>query len=49
MSSYKKSLILCSALLFLSGCSSKTVDLENKQPEIKKIVEIKTKNFDLEN
>ncbi len=49
MSSYKKSLILCFSLLFLSGCSSKTVDLENKQPEIKKFVEIKTKNFELEN
>ena len=49
MSSYKKSLILCSALLFLSGCSGKTIDLENKQPEVKKFVEIKTKNFELEN
>ncbi len=49
MSSYKKSLILCSALLFLSGCSSKTVDLESKQSEIRKIVEVKTKNFELEN
>jgi hypothetical protein len=47
--SYKKSLILCFFLLLFSGCSNKTLELENKKPEKIKFVEVKTKSFDLEN
>jgi len=47
--SYKKSLVLCSLLLLFNGCSNKTLDLENKEPSKIKFVEVKTKNFELEN
>lgn len=49
MSSYKKSLILCSLLLVFSACSNKTLDLENKEQSEIKFVEVKTKTFELEN
>jgi tetratricopeptide (TPR) repeat protein len=49
VSSYKKSLILCFFLLLFSGCTNKTLELKNKEPEKIKFVEVKTKNFNLEN
>ena len=49
MPSYKKSLILCSLLLFFGGCNNKTLVIENKEPIKIKFVEVKTKSFDLEN
>lgn len=50
MSSYKKALIFCFSLLFIYGCSNKTLEIENKEPlQQKKIVEVETKEFDLEN
>ena len=49
MSSYKKSLTCCLLLLFFNGCSTKTIDSENKQPEKIKFVEVKIKSFEPEN
>lgn len=49
MPSYKKSLVLCCLLLLFNGCSNKTLDLENKEPEKTEFVKVKTKNFESEN
>ena len=49
MPSYKKSLVLCCLLLLFNGCSNKTLDLENKEPQKIKYVKVKTKSFELEN
>lgn len=49
MPSYKKSLIFCSLLLILTGCSTKIVDTENKEIPNKVFTKVKTKSYDLEN
>lgn len=48
MSSYQKSLVLCSLLILLTGCSTKEeISIENKEP-VKTFINVKTKSFDLE-
>jgi tetratricopeptide (TPR) repeat protein len=47
--SYKKSLILCSLLFLLNGCSTKTINNENKDVSEKIFTKVKTKPYDLEN
>ena len=51
MPSYKKSLIFCFLLIFFTACSSKPIEVEKKEePKVeKKLVEVKLKNFELEN
>lgn len=49
MPSYKKSLIFCSLLLFLSGCSIKTLNNENEDVSKITFTNVKTKSFNLEN
>lgn len=48
MSSYKKSLIFYSLLLIFSGCSTKDINLENKEVKKTNFVKVETKPFDLE-
>ena len=49
MPSYKKSLVLCSILLLLSGCSIKSLNDENKDISKTTFKEVKTKPYNLEN
>lgn len=51
MPSYKKSLIFCFLLIFFVACSSKSIEVEKKEESKveKKLVEVKLKNFELEN
>jgi len=49
VSSYKKSLTLCLLLFLFLGCSNKALEVEKKEPEKPKIVEVKTTFFDQEN
>ena len=51
MPSYKKSLIFCFLLIFFVACSSKSIEVEKKEESKveKKLVEVKVKNFELEN
>jgi predicted Zn-dependent protease len=48
VSSYKKSLIFYSLLLIFSGCSTKDINLENKEVKKTNFVKVETKPFDLE-
>ena len=49
MSSYKKSLIFCTLLFIFSGCSTKDINLEEKELKKSNFKKIETKYFDLEN
>jgi hypothetical protein len=47
--SYKKSLVLCSLLLLLSGCSTNLLDNENKDISKTTFTKVKIKPYNLEN
>lgn len=49
MPSYKKSLVLCSLLLLLSGCSTNLLDNENKDISKTTFTKVKIKPYNLEN
>jgi predicted Zn-dependent protease len=48
VSSYKKSLVIYSLILIFCGCSTKDVNLENKEVKKTNFKTVKTKSFDLE-